>query len=67
MCIKLTGTNGVKLAEKCTIGSYGEPFALSYGQNIVVPFKPVNKVKSIRVSFNNGEPGAIRMLAIEGT
>ena len=67
MCIKLTGTNGSKLAEKCTTGPHGEPFAISYGQNIAVPFQSVNKVKSIRVSFNDGQPGAIRVLAIEGT
>ena len=63
MCVSLSGSSGSKLAEKCTTGSYGQPFVTSDGKNIVIPFKPVN-VKSIRVSFND-DYGQITTFVVE--
>ena len=64
MCVSLSGPSGSKLAEKCTTGSYGQPFVTSDGKNIVIPFKPVKNVKSIRVSFND-DFGQIQTFVVE--
>ena len=67
MCVELTSNNGSNITMKCTSGPNGQPYLASNGKHIVVPFGSVNNIKSIRVSFNDGEPGQIQTLIVEGT
>ena len=66
MCVKLSGNNGSKLAEKCTTGSHGEPYLDSDERDIIVPFDAVSDVASIRVSFNDLKHGQIRTFIVKG-
>ena len=63
--ITLEGERGTKLAEKWTSGIYGQPFAKTAWDDIVVPFDFVKDVKSIKLSFTT-DCGHIRTLIVKG-
>ena len=66
MCVTLIGQNGLKLDEKCTTGSLGEPYLASDKKNIIVPFDYVDYVASIKVSFGDNKSGQIRTFIVKG-
>ena len=67
MCVTLIGKNGSKLDEKCTRGSFGEPYLASDKRNIKVPFDSVDAVASIKVGFNDLDyPGQIGWFIVRG-
>ena len=72
LCFTLLGENGSKLYQKCTTDSYGAPFnkqeystAGDHG-TLHVEFPNVEKVKTLLLSFNAGDPGQIADLKVYG-
>ena len=66
LCFTLSDSNSTKLDEKCTTGNGGEPFLIKDKNLLEVNFQKVDKVKTVAISFKNGDPAIVADLKIFG-
>ena len=66
LCFTLSDSNSTKLDEKCTTGNGGEPFLIKDKNTLEVNFQKVDKVKTVAISFKNGDPAIVADLKIFG-